>query len=265
MGEGRIKELKDRDFALSRSKYCIFCGGSTPADSAEHYPPKAVFTERRFPEGYVFPACQQCNAGTRHQDKVIAFLSRMEPSDDPKLSDELAKLFNSLANERPKDIRQLFSLSGVEKKKAAEKIQYKIPAGTLYRDLPIVKVPDWIDETVNIFIQKLTKALHFHHTGLTFPATGLIESRWYTNANHLAGQIPEQLFNIPTETPILVRAKVDLSNQFNYRYGISEDSTFAMYSVFFRYAFCFTSILVFDPSIWNNGKTTTHGSAPESR
>lgn len=256
MGEARFKAMNDRDYALSRSLFCIFCGGVKPANSAEHYPPKAVFTERRFPEGYVFPACQECNSGSRHQDKVIAFLSRMSPSVDEKLPSEILKLFKSLLNERPKDIRQFFTLSAVNKKRAAEQMRYQRPPGALYRDLPFVKVPDWIDEIVNSFIQKLTKALHFHHTNLILPSTGVIESKWFTNANHLSGQIPEEIFTLPTEAPKLFRANVDLSEQFNYRYLITEDGQFAMYSVHFRFAFCFTSVLAFDKRRWEDMKAT---------
>jgi hypothetical protein len=69
MGEAKRRELSAKERAFGKSKMCIFCGGTVPADTIEHYPPKSIFSEKKWPDGYVFPACKPCNHGSRQEDK----------------------------------------------------------------------------------------------------------------------------------------------------------------------------------------------------
>src|SRR5260370_26262593 len=58
---------------------CAFCGDVTPSTTIEHCPPRAMFQNRRWPEGFEFPACDRCNGGTRDDDLLIAMLARVDP------------------------------------------------------------------------------------------------------------------------------------------------------------------------------------------
>src|SRR5580704_10792852 len=67
-----------REF-LARHPTCIFCGGNTPATTRDHVPSRQTFHNRAWPEGYEFPSCQSCNKATRHEEQVMAMISRFYP------------------------------------------------------------------------------------------------------------------------------------------------------------------------------------------
>ena len=64
---------------LKTHTHCAFCGGSALATTIEHCPPRAMFQNRQWPEGFEFPSCKSCNLGTSDQDLLIAMLARMDP------------------------------------------------------------------------------------------------------------------------------------------------------------------------------------------
>lgn len=75
MGAG----TKHRKRFLQEHPICIFCGGSTPAITIEHCPPRSLFQKREWPFGFEFPACQTCNNGSSDEDLLIAMFGRMDP------------------------------------------------------------------------------------------------------------------------------------------------------------------------------------------
>src|SRR5580704_6101100 len=58
---------------------CCFCGGVRRASTEDHQPARSFFDQRRWPEGYNFPACERCNAASRSFENVFAVLVRMGP------------------------------------------------------------------------------------------------------------------------------------------------------------------------------------------
>ena len=68
--------------------WCCFRGGNVRATEEDHLPSRILFDDRRWPEGYVFPACEACNGASRHDEQVVAMLSRIYP--DPKTPKEHA-------------------------------------------------------------------------------------------------------------------------------------------------------------------------------
>lgn len=55
---------------------CCFCGGAARAVEEDHFPSRALFRERVWPEGYAFPACARCNRATSADELIVAMLSR---------------------------------------------------------------------------------------------------------------------------------------------------------------------------------------------
>ncbi|MEI8264862.1 MAG: hypothetical protein WCI59_03860 [Betaproteobacteria bacterium] len=250
MGQARIKQLNERELAFSKSRYCIFCGGSVPATTVDHYPPRATFRGNRASEGYVFPACSSCNSGSREADNWAGFLSMIDPSIEWS-SDELErniKRLVSLDRARPGLIREVFGGTVIEKKAMARRLQMTRAPGQTYADLPIVKVPTAAQEWMDIFAPKLTKALHYEHTRRIPPLNVGLQYWWYTNASKLEGRIPE-IINGDFGFPNVRRANVDLSPQFNYGYQVSTDGELGLFVIGFRFAFMIISAITFDPAV----------------
>jgi hypothetical protein len=59
---GMAKNLREEFF--TKNPWCIFCGGTVAATTVEHCPPRAMFDNKEWPEGYAFPACASCNGGS---------------------------------------------------------------------------------------------------------------------------------------------------------------------------------------------------------
>jgi hypothetical protein len=72
------KKQKKINF-LTKHPVCCFCGGETPATEPDHIPSRVLFDNRQWPEGYEFPACVACNRETRHDEQIVAMLSRAYP------------------------------------------------------------------------------------------------------------------------------------------------------------------------------------------
>jgi hypothetical protein len=163
--------------------------------------------------------------------------------------DRSVQLFNSLKSQYPREVASMFDVPSARARRLAGKIGMTRGPGELYRELPLVRVPSIVHKAVDVFALKLTKALHFHHTGLIVPKDFGYKSRYFTNASKLAGEIPEEVFTLTGGSPIFKREYVDLSGQFTYRYAVSDDGQIGMYTAMLRFAICVTSIVSFDPKI----------------
>jgi hypothetical protein len=82
---GDSKRRKSKFFA--EHPYCCFCGGSERATTEDHQPARSLFDSRRWPEGYVFPACERCNAASSRDEAVLAYVTRLNYA-EAKLSQE---------------------------------------------------------------------------------------------------------------------------------------------------------------------------------
>ncbi len=134
MGVNKIK----REIFFAQHPICCFCGGNTKSEEPDHIPSRALFLNRQWPEGYLFPSCIKCNRTSRYYELVISFLSRLYP--DPSTKEEEAE-FNKSAdsiNKRFPEILKELMLSNVKKKRLAKKHNIDIPVGGTSKDIPIV-------------------------------------------------------------------------------------------------------------------------------
>jgi len=77
---------------------CCFCGGVRPAVEEDHIPSRTLFTNRHWPEGYVFPACERCNRATSREELLVAFVARMRERNEASASiQEIDKYFADIA------------------------------------------------------------------------------------------------------------------------------------------------------------------------
>ena len=108
---------------LDEQPMCIFCGGIEPATTEDHQPARALFDRKEWPEGYLFPACERCNQGSKHAENAMAVLVRInsEKEDDPQRRVDMQKYVQSMRNNFPdlikplttREKRQLFKHEGM--------------------------------------------------------------------------------------------------------------------------------------------------------
>jgi hypothetical protein len=104
MGE---KARRKRLF-LAKDPFCCFCGGDSPATTEDHVPSRTLFTLWQWPEGYVFPACENCNSATRLAEQIFSFLSRCHQ--DPlgqQEETEFNQALDALGNNHPGIIQEI--------------------------------------------------------------------------------------------------------------------------------------------------------------
>ena len=73
-----------RKLFLKENPLCAFCGGAEAATTIEHCPPKALFKNKIWPEGFEFPACSKCNNDTSDYDLIVSVIARLDPFLNPE-------------------------------------------------------------------------------------------------------------------------------------------------------------------------------------
>jgi hypothetical protein len=207
---------------LKSHPYCCFCGGLTIAETFDHVPARSIFNDRQWPESYEFPACLRCNKATSGDEEVIAILSRLglsEQDRSPAELDRFRRLLRSMRERRPELLAEMW-VGSRGARDALRKRNLVLPAGSMYRDLPLIAVNGpLVQSAVRSFARKLGLALHYKHTGLAVPPTGALWMRWWTNWSVQDDAIPSSILTVAPELPEVIRNRVDLSNQFSYRWG----------------------------------------------
>lgn len=253
MGEAKQKGNRARDIAYAKSKFCIYCGGGTVADTVDHCPPRSLFVGRQWPEGFVFPACQACNSLASDSERVAGFLTRIY-SDGP-LSDHEADLTRYLADFRkrfPKEMDEFVNVPSARKRKFVKDLNYKLSPGELYRDIPIVLIPQtWIG-LLKVFGVKLTKGIHFHETGRIAPSTASVYCAVVPNAMEMKTPFSPEIFSRMGRSYEIVRANKDLSKQFGYLSERTVDGKVAIYVYQFGYSFKLICLYGEDESLVKN-------------
>lgn len=215
------------------------------AVTKEHCPPRSLFQNREWPEGFEFPACNACNHGTSDQDVLIAFLGRIDPFQGTgNLDGKTNGLMRNAHAQHPGLLREMFSMSPTESRKAARKLGIKPPLGLTYQQAGIATVTEHMNQAVQTLARKLSKAIYYLETGSIFPPDGDLLFHWFSNADLLRdGSIAalEAFAPIQASKRALVRNKKDLSGQFDYRYSLSDDRELALLQAVFGRSFGFVT------------------------
>lgn len=231
---GRGKE-RHKEF-LSRHPICCFCGGMRAATTEDHFPSRSMFRDRRWPEGYVFPACASCNAATAKDELIIAMLGRMFPDpQDPDHKQQIVNLMQSVNNNFPGLLASM-QMSANEKKKWLKERGVAIPAGMTTADVGLMSAADpRIEGAAKKFATKLFLALLYYHTGKILKSTGGVIFRWATNEQNLEEVFPQEILQpLLQGFPVLKRANTSLEDQFFYRYAIADTGQAGAFLTFFN-------------------------------
>lgn len=241
MGEARRKKQRLQDQGLP----CIFCGGVAVATTEEHCPPRSLFRDRQWPEGFAFPACQRCNGGSSDDDLLIAFLAHLGPEADEATRRKSVGLMKAVHRQAPGLLGKMLSVSAVEARKFARKTGMKREPGMTFKDIGVVNVPDQLHAAVGRFALKLTKAVYYRHAGLVLPANAGVLFQWFTNAElreHGRILVLDAMKQFDGMSAPITRTGQDLSDQFDYKYSVDEHGALHMLQVVFGEVFGFVSI-----------------------
>ena len=226
---------------------CCFCGGAQLATEEDHVPARALFDERKWPEGYNFPACEACNRKTRQDEKVAAFLSRIKSANDGQQSPaqimELQKCLAAIHRDYPDAYRSM-QLPSNEVRRFLRDHNLSRPPNTALSDVPIVSVgrPEFITPIRNFGI-KLLCALHYKHTGAIVPGDWNIAVRLLTNVQVSDDILSEELFKILSGRPKLQRSNNELDDQFSYVFDVARETTTSAFVCKFRESFYLIGIV----------------------
>jgi hypothetical protein len=225
MGQSRIK-LQE---LISAHPYCIFCGGSRPTETREHCPPRSLFQNRHWPEGFEFPACKICNGGSSNDDLIVAFMARMDPVANSGDADGKVKgLMAQLVRQEPGFLQGVFP-TATEARRMNRLIGLEPSPGLTHQQTGVAKIPQRAHVAIQRFSKKLAKAIYFKHTGRIFPQTGEMALSWSTNADWLLNNqnvLAKHLENLNGSAHRIVRASRDLSDQFQYKFSFNQDQEF---------------------------------------
>lgn len=204
-----------------------------PATEEDHIPARHLFRGRQWPQGYVFPACAQCNDASTMDELVLGWLMRIRvtdcsAADEAEMEEALAKL----NRRRPEWVRQMRELSRIETRRELRQRRLSpedFPGGEVY----IVTMPPEFTDAVARYAQKLGRALYYLHIGRAVPARALVKVKAATNTEYLSPDFPWEKLKIVAGRPVVTRAGRSLEDQFTYRYSVPDDGGGAYFLVQF--------------------------------
>ena len=161
MGEARRK----LEIFLEKNPFCVLCGGAKKAESRDHIPPKSMFLNGLWPEGYIFGACDTCNKGSSQDDQLIAFIAKMcHDMNAEDFERELKKQMHGIQYMDRDFFNYMFGVTVREKRNFAKEANLVKRAGESHADIPIVHMPPRVAEAVEVFAAKVTKAVYYKLT-----------------------------------------------------------------------------------------------------
>lgn len=227
---------KRRELFFKSHPTCIFCGGGEKATTFEHCPPRAMFQEKKWPEGFEFPSCARCNNGTSDQDLLIAMLARIDPFGDAGDSDgRMSGLMHGVNRQFP-GLFSKMTPSATEARRSNRELRITPGLGKTHQECSAVKVTDEIHTAVSTFSGKLAKGIYYMNSGKIFPRDGCLLLNWFTNANLFKdGKYEpfETLKDISGDMPPIRRAGRYLNEQFEFKLSMSQDfQVFVVQAIF---------------------------------
>lgn len=223
---------------LAQHPLCCFCGGKTPSAEPDHVPSKAFFDSRKWPEGFEFPACVACNRATRHDEQIVAMLSRIYPdATTPEGKAEVEERIRAVVHNYPKVLEEMKPTIR-QLRDAAKKYGIFPASGQSHADLPLLSARGpLINGAIENFSRKLFCALYYKHANAILSSEGGIAVKWYSNIQIENEEIPRELAAVLAGFPKLERARTKLDDQFFYRWGVADTKTVAAFLTFFRRSF----------------------------
>jgi hypothetical protein len=215
MGQAKIKQYNRRQF-LREHADCCYCGAK--AETTDHCPPRAFFINRRWPEGYEFPACSSCNDAARKTEQVIACCFRFKITDG-EISDELKRLIIGVRNNHS-EVFHDWSSPGSAKRRRLLKEGFGELGSQLWRDgLGASEIGSTQMSLLLQFGAKLGQALYYKHNSKILRGRVIVHLISFINNYDF---LDAALRMAPIQS-LTQRCNVDLGPQFSYRCNHTPD------------------------------------------
>jgi hypothetical protein len=231
---------------------CCFCAGERPTTTEDHQPGRIFFKGREWPEGFSFPACEQCNAVSRGSERVLGVLihGHAEDADRTKYQANLRSVYRDYPNE----IGALVTTTR-EKREILRTKRLETPHGIALEQIPLIKMPkDFWEAHFRMLARKLLLALHYQCLGRPLPRHGALWYYVHTNADFAAGDFPAEVFEIASRLAMPVRNKQQLHDQFSVRWNVVEDRSGALFLVHLQKLLTITGITTETPEAFEEDK-----------
>jgi hypothetical protein len=185
MDEAKRKMGKTAEFLIDHP-WCCLCGGSVPATTVEHAPPRVFFLNRALPTNtHRVPACSRCNNGSSQADQVAALVALTMAIQKPSHQEYILRLAKGVANNAPE---ALAMITQGESQDVPLRVDGKID---LYARVEVDHrmFTNWL----NPWAAKQAYALHYLHLGKPIPVGAKVMVQWFTNAHVIEEQSPDEL------------------------------------------------------------------------
>lgn len=242
MGESNARR-RAHAHILEQNPWCIYCGEQ--ADTIEHMPPRMMFRGKQRPKGLEFPSCRPCNGGTSQSDIVASLIGRLYPDPTTQVeADEFQKLLLSVQKNVPGLLEEMRT------RRAGEKLEVKRlgvhpDSGIMRADGPI------LTKHMKVFGAKMGFALHTEAFKMPVPLRGGVMPIWYSNAQAIRGELPENLLTFLPPLNTLRMGRMEVSDQFGFTWAITEERGNGLFFATFRESFAVAAITALDQSFFN--------------
>jgi hypothetical protein len=218
---GEAKSKKER--FLKAHPICCFCGGGVPATTVDHVPSRACFFGRAYPEGFEFPACQQCNGQSSSDEQAFALLCQLSDR-NPQNYDatQTRKLIGGVRNNQPHLLPNP-RLSANDKRRGLKQTGHKLPVGASLKDVSMAMIPHEFDPIVKRVTAKIGQALYYRHKGKSMPLTHRVTCHWTQASNLKQMAIFEQIAVDFTFFEKGYRPNLNFGDRFRYVWNVEED------------------------------------------
>jgi hypothetical protein len=197
--------------------WCIYCGGTTAATTADHNPAKILFDGKLRPKGMEFPSCEPCNRGTKGTELIAALISRAFPDSQARWTEELQAILQAVSNNYPYVLRELRT-PPAKAKLIARRLGMKDDVGFINLQGPSVSAH------LKMFAAKFGYAFHYFATKKAIPVGGGVVSVAYSNVKLLDGHAPDDFianFGMPQT---LQQGVQHVGDQFRYAVQAASDT-----------------------------------------
>ena len=225
----RKQKLSKKQRFLLGHPYCCFCGGSTPATTSDHVPPKACFPDGFCPDDFEFPACANCNRGTKREDQIFGFYAMLvdfnEGILDRAYARKLRKLREGIANNYPEALPDALIAQPVSR------------IGRIATPRPVaveVSTPRAFHDAANCVGRKLTHALYYRERGRAISRLQHFTIGCHQIQRSATAPLTACFANLLPDFVVGSRTNIkSYGERFAYKSGVKEDEDFFVYAAQF--------------------------------
>lgn len=209
---------------------CCYCGGKRAASEEDHQPARVFFRDRKWPEGFVFPACHACNSASREAEHLVSLF--VSHGADEAARTAYRKRIASIRANYPGVVDSLFEISTRQKRKALKNLGVKPPIGATIADLPIVSMePNIWRPHLEMVGRKIMLSLHYQTFGIPLSAAGRVWLSIQTNASDLSRDWIQTAFDLTGRYVMPTRCNEPLVDQLRIQWDFISEPRVGLYVV----------------------------------